>query len=124
MAARPRLAIPRPSAEEYIAYWGDVQYTEFCRAFGLKRLSYLHFVDRTLRNGPNWWAREFKLQDMQLLPSPGTYCSLLSSTHQMECAGPRRFEHYIRMHRGKRNDLLEILDPQQDHAWREWAMRI
>lgn len=124
MAARPRLAIPRPNAEEYLSYWGNVQYVDFCRAFGLKQLSYLAFVDHTLRKGPHWWARDLQLEDMQSLPSPGTYCAFLSSTHPTECAGPRRFEHYIRMYRGERDALLHKLDPRVDHAWREWAKRI
>ena len=124
MATRPSLAIPCPSAEEYLVYWGDVQYADFCRAFGLTRLSHVQFVDRTLLKGPHWWERDFQLKDIKLLPSPDTYRALLSSTHPNECAGPRRFEHYIQMHRGDRTSLLELLDPDNDIVWREWAARI
>lgn len=124
MACRPTLAIPDPTAREYIAYWGDVHYVEFCSALGLPRLDYWSFVQRTQREGPYWWVTALRLRDIRRLPSPDTYRSLLGDAHPHECTGPRRYEHYIRLHRGSRSDLIRALDTTDDAAWRDWAKRI
>ena len=124
MLRRPTLAVPRPRAREYIAYYGDVEYADFCHALGLRRIDYWSFVQRTMSDGPYWWSSSLQLQDIRRLPSPDTYKSLLLESHPSECAGPRRYEHYIRMYRGNRDELLDKLDASNDAAWREWAKRI
>jgi len=124
MSCRPTLAIPDPTAREYIAYWGDVHYADFCDALGLPRLDYWSFVDRTLRDGPQWWVSSLQLHEIRTLPSPDTYRAMLAEAHPDELYGPRRYQYYIRAHRGRRADLIRALDTTDDAAWREWAMRI
>ena len=124
MSRRPTLAVPRPRAREYLAYWGDSQYAEFCQALGLRRIDYWSFVQRTIADGPHWWSSSLQLKDIRCLPSPDTYKSLLLDSHPNECCGPRRYEHYIRMFRGNRDQLLDQLDESHDVAWRDWAKRI
>lgn len=124
MHARPKLVVPQLQAQEYLWYWGDIEYVEFCAAFGLPRLDYGSFARRTMAESPYWWAAALDLNDINKVPSPTTYRTLLEQSHPHEFTGPTRFQHYIKQYKGNRMELLERLDGTNDKQWREWAQRI
>ena len=122
MAHRPTLAVPQPRADDYLAYWGDTQYTSFCNALGLPHLRYSEFVAQTIEKGPLWWEKAIQLSDITRLPSVEDYRLLLASSHPEEFSGPRRYFHYIRLYKGDRKNLLHQLGGVPNTAWYESAM--
>lgn len=122
MACRPTLAVPRPQAAEYLAYWGDVQYASFCSALGLPRLPYREFAVQTTKRGPLWWEHALQLCDITQVPSVEDYRLLLASSHPEEFDGPQRYFHYIRVYKGDRKQLLRQLGGVPNTAWYESAL--
>jgi len=57
----PRLCDPHagPSgARDYIDWWGDHLYRDWCGHAGIEPITYAAFCERTLKEGKDWWAGE------------------------------------------------------------------
>ena len=59
VAMRPRLVDPNAGpagAREYIKWWGNVLYVDWCKQLGVDPLPYAEWEALTLEQGKDWWA--------------------------------------------------------------------
>ena len=124
MSDRPTLAVPTMMPEGYIAYFGNLQYVEFCTVLGLPQLPYSEFVNRTVEQGPYWWEKSLVLGDIQILPPVEQYRLLLAHAHPKEFHGPERYFNYIKLYKGDRRKLLLELGGNPGTEWFERALCI
>lgn len=94
-APRPRLRIPQPPADRYIAYYGDTQYIDFCDVLGISPLPYWDWDAKTRTEGPYWWRRELRLEQIKAFGDPDEYREQVRDTHPHEADGERRLFYYV-----------------------------
>jgi len=92
---RPRLCIPQPPADRYIAYYGDTQYIDFCVPLGIAPIPYWDWDAKTRKDGPYWWRRELRLEDIRLFADPDEYRERVRDAHPDEADGERRLFYYV-----------------------------